>query len=67
VNISIPKQLYDEITREICGSGFSSPSEWIKFILRQAISSSKKGQGNIVFMPYLGSKNDQLLKKGLNE
>ena len=54
VTIAIPKQLYEEIRKEIAGTGFSSPSEWIKYILRQAVTASKKKEGNIISIPYLG-------------
>ncbi|MFH1225480.1 MAG: ribbon-helix-helix domain-containing protein [Candidatus Diapherotrites archaeon] len=59
VTIAIPKRMYDEIAAEIKGTGFSSPSEWIKYILRQALSSAKGGKGGIISIPYLGS-----VKKG---
>ena len=54
VTIAIPKQLYEEIKKEIEGTGFSSPSEWIKYILRQAVTAAKKGENNVISIPYLG-------------
>ena len=56
VTIAIPKQLYNEISKEIDGTGFSSPSEWIRYILRQALSSAKTGKRDIISFPYLGDK-----------
>lgn len=56
VTIAIPKPLYDEIQKEIKNTGFSSPSEWVRYILRQAISSTKKGNKELICFPYLGSK-----------
>jgi len=55
VTISIPKKLYVEIEREIEGTGFSSPSEWIRYILRQAVVAAKNGERKIISIPYLGS------------
>lgn len=54
VTISIPKKLYGEIEKEIEGTGFSSPSEWIRYILRQAVSAAKTGDRKIISIPYLG-------------
>ena len=56
VTIAIPKQLYGEISREIKGTGFSSPSEWIRYILRQALSAAKTGKRDVLSFPYLGGK-----------
>jgi len=53
ITISIPKELYDEIAKEIKGTGFSSPSEWIRYVLRQAIASAKNGDKSIISFPYL--------------
>jgi len=57
VTITIPKELYEQIKEEIKNTGFSSPSEWIKYILRQAIASAKTGKEVITF-PYLGGKRN---------
>ncbi len=57
VTISIPKELYDRIGREIEGTGFSSPSEWIRYILRQAVSSAKNGDKKIISFPYLAGND----------
>ncbi len=54
VIIALPKQLYNEIKSEIKTTGFSSPSEWIRFILRQALAASKTGNKDIISFPYLG-------------
>ena len=37
VNISIPKQLYDRLSRTLEGSGYRSPSEYIIHLVRKAI------------------------------
>lgn len=37
VNISIPKELYDNIARAIQGTGFRSPTEFIIFITRNVL------------------------------
>ncbi len=55
VTITIPKELYEQIKEEIKGTGFSSPSEWIRYVLRQAIASAKTGKA-IVTLPYLAGK-----------
>ncbi len=55
VTISIPKELYGQIEKEIEGTGFSSPSEWIRYILRQAVAAAKSGDRKIISIPYLGS------------
>ena len=59
VTIAIPKELYTKIKEEIDGTGFSSPSEWIKFVLRQTLSASQKSQDkSLISFPYLTGKRD---------
>jgi len=55
VTISIPKELYEQIEKEIDGTGFSSPSEWIRYILRQAVAATKSSDRKIISIPYLGN------------
>ncbi len=57
VTISIPKHLYNEIKKEIENTGFSSPSEWIKYVLRQALAGAKKSNNAIISFPYLGESD----------
>jgi len=37
VNISIPKTLYDRLSKALENSGYRSPSEYIIFLLRKAL------------------------------
>jgi len=37
VNISIPKELYDNVARAIEGTGFRSPTEFIIFTIRNVL------------------------------
>lgn len=37
VNISIPKPLYERLTKTLEGSGYRSPSEYIIFLIRKAL------------------------------
>lgn len=41
VTIKIPRQLYDNIREIIEGTGFDSPTDFIVYVLRDLISSSK--------------------------
>ncbi len=54
VTIAIPKELYEKIKAEIDGTGFSSPSEWIKYVLRQTLSAAQTTQDkSLISFPYL--------------
>lgn len=35
VNISIPKELYEKLTKALEGSGYRSPTEYIIFLIRK--------------------------------
>ena len=35
VNISIPKPLYDKLTKALEGSGYRSPTEYLVFLIRR--------------------------------
>jgi metal-responsive CopG/Arc/MetJ family transcriptional regulator len=35
VNISLPKPLYDRLTKALEGSGYRSPTEYIVFLIRK--------------------------------
>lgn len=37
VNISIPKPLYEQLSKALEGSGYRSPSEYIIFLIRKAL------------------------------
>ena len=59
VTIAIPKELYSKIKQEIDGTGFSSPSEWIKYVLRQTLSSSQTSKDkSLISFPYLTGDRD---------
>ena len=59
VTIAIPKELYAQIKQEIDGTGFSSPSEWIKYVLRQTLSASKTTTDkSLISFPYLSGDRD---------
>jgi len=35
VNISVPKPLYDRLAKDLEGSGYRSPTEYIVFLIRK--------------------------------
>jgi hypothetical protein len=43
VTIKIPRPLYDRIAKSISGSGFSSVTDFIVYVLRDVMSVSLKG------------------------
>ena len=49
VTIKIPRALYEKIQKAIEGSGFSSPTDFIVYVLRDLVGELKAGpsQGNL--------------------
>ena len=45
VTIKIPRALYDKVKRIIVDSGFSSPTEFIIFVLRDLLGETKGVEG----------------------
>jgi len=43
VNISIPKPLYDRLTKALEGSGYRSPTEYIIFLIRKYLPELESG------------------------
>ena len=43
--ISIPRPLYKQIKETIGGTGFTSASDFVTFVLREVLSEAKGGKG----------------------
>jgi len=43
VNISIPKPLYDRLSKALEGSGYRSPTEYIIFLIRKYLPELESG------------------------
>ena len=43
--VSIPKPLYDKIKKAIEGTGFTSVSDYVVFVLREVLSAESIGKG----------------------
>lgn len=50
--ISIPRELYRRVERIIEGTGFRSPTEYIVFLLRQAVAAIEADRQLIYSLPY---------------
>jgi len=46
VNISIPKQLYDQLAKALEGSGYRSATEYIIFLVRKQLPELESGNLN---------------------
>jgi Arc/MetJ-type ribon-helix-helix transcriptional regulator len=42
VSLRIPKDLFEEISRRINGTGFKSVSEYVAFVLEEAVSEEEE-------------------------
>ncbi|AEC51966.1 hypothetical protein PNA2_1050 [Pyrococcus sp. NA2] len=49
VTISIPKPLYDKIKERIEGTGFTSVSEYVTYVLREVLASLEEEEEEEVF------------------
>jgi hypothetical protein len=43
VSIKIPRPLYERLQKVIAGSGFSSPTDFIVYVLRDLVGSMDRG------------------------
>ncbi|MGQ9459577.1 MAG: hypothetical protein ACUVXH_00290 [Anaerolineae bacterium] len=50
--ISIPRELYRRVEHIIEGTGFRSPTEYIVFLLRQAVAAIEADRQLIYSLPY---------------
>jgi len=46
VNISIPKLLYDRLSKALEGSGYRSPTEYIVFLIRRYLPELESPDGD---------------------
>ena len=44
VSIKIPRPLYERLQKVIAGSGFSSPTDFIVYVLRDLVGSMDRGE-----------------------
>lgn len=51
--ISIPKELYARVEKVIQGTGFRSPTEYIVYLVRQAVSAIEMDRRQIYSIPYM--------------
>lgn len=56
--VSIPKILYEKVQQRIEGTGFTSVSRFVVFILRELVTEPKKGE-----TPFSKEDKEQLLDK----
>ena len=56
--VSIPKILYEKVQERIKGTGFTSVSRFVVYILRELITEPKKGES-----PFSDEEKEQVLKK----
>jgi hypothetical protein len=47
VTIKIPRQLYDKLKQILDGSGYNSVTDFIVYVLRDLVASSRKPAGKI--------------------
>ena len=51
--ISLPKELYGRVEQIIEGTGFRSPTEYIVYLVRQAVAAIETDRRLINSIPYL--------------
>ena len=57
--ISIPKALYSKVDALIEGTGFRSPTEYIVYLVRQAVVAIEADRRLIYSIPYVGLPPDE--------
>ena len=58
--ISIPKELYARVEKVIHGTGFRSPTEYIVYLVRQAVAAIEMDRRQIYSIPYMvGSEEEE--------
>lgn len=56
--ISIPKELYNRVETMIQGTGFRSPTEYIVYLVRQAVAAIEMDRRQIYSIPYMSTITD---------
>ncbi len=56
--VSIPKPLYDKIKKAIEGTGFTSVSDYVVFVLREVLSAESMGNS-------IGKNEEEIVKEKL--
>ena len=64
VTIKIPRALYQRIREMIAGSGFSSPTEFIVYVLRDLVSESGSAQADALSRNELRAIRTRLRRLG---
>ncbi len=59
--ISIPKELYARVEQMIQGTGFRSTTEYIVYLVRQAVAAIESDRRLINSIPYLAAGEDAAL------
>ncbi len=57
--ISIPRELYHRVEDIIAGTGFRSPTEYIVYLVRQAVIAIEADRQLIYSLPYMISSSDE--------
>ena len=57
--ISIPKELYGRVDKVIQGTGFRSPTEYIVYLVRQAVAAIEMDRRQIYSIPYMVSGEEE--------
>jgi metal-responsive CopG/Arc/MetJ family transcriptional regulator len=57
--ISIPKELYARVDEMIQGTGFRSPTEYIVYLVRQAVAAIESDRRQIYSIPYIAGGDEE--------
>jgi metal-responsive CopG/Arc/MetJ family transcriptional regulator len=57
--ISIPRELYERVSKIIEDTGFRSPTEYIVYLTRQAVIAIEADRNLIHSLPYSVGRTDQ--------
>ena len=57
--ISLPKALYGRVEKLIEGTGFRSPTEYIVYLVRQAVVAIEADRRLINTIPYVGLASEE--------
>jgi len=60
--VSIPKPLYDKIKKRIEGTGFTSVSDYVVYVLRELLASLEEGENEEPFTEKEGEKIKEKLR-----
>jgi len=60
--VSIPKPLYDKIKKRIEGTGFTSVSDYVVYVLRELLASLEEGESEEPFTKKEGEKIKEKLR-----